>query len=814
MNLKDVLLQPILGTILKPIFWGISRTRLPQSKGLVSVSGLTEPVEILRDRWGVAHIYARSETDVLFGQGFVHAQERLWQMDFIRRVVSGRLAEILGEAGLPFDRVMRTLSLRRTAELEAGQAAMEMHALLDAYCAGANTWIERAINKHKLPLEFMLLGYQPEPWQRADITSWAKLMCWTLAGNLQSEFYRGEIVRRLGAEKTASLELDIERAWAVIMDIGNILAGEKIADATRAITGPHAGEGVGSNNWVVHGSRTVSGKPLLANDMHLELSAPAIWYENHLVGGSLEASGVSFPGVPLVVAGHNRSVAWGFTDACPDAQDLYEEHLRRSDDGGWEYEFRGQWSKSETRHEQIKVKGGKVVTEEVISTHHGPIINALFRDAFPDAPPLALRWTALDPSNALEAFYQMNMADNCAQIRKALRKFSDPSQNVVYADVFGSIGYTMNGRIPIRARGDGSVPVPGWTGEYEWVSDIPFDSMPHLENPPAGFIATANNQPNLPDFPYFLGKDFLISERAGRIVELLEARSRVDVAYFKKMQFDQNAISARLLGWALSRLDVLDPDIKVIVDGMRDWDGELAADSALACVFEATARQAVRLLLEHWLGDLGVRIHGKGLFTGQWPDHTWEWFVHLLEQPESPWFDLGEGEQRDDVLSLALRQGVDFLKKELGSDWTKWKWGRLHRLTLGHVLGGKKPLDLVFNLGPFPIGGDATTIWAAVTAFASRERRSMVGPPFRFIADLSDLDHCLSLLIPGQSGHLASRHYRDGIKPWFEGEYHPMLFNRDEVEQNLEARLVLEPLADDAEQIREINKTTQAPGVA
>ena len=795
MNLKDDFLNPVLGAVLKPVFWSISRARLPQTKGTLPVSGTAGPVEILRDRWGVAHIYAGSEQDVLFGQGYVHAQERLWQMDFIRRVVSGRLGEILGEAGLPFDRVMRTLSLRRTAELEADQAGGELRGLLDAYCAGANAWIERAISKRKLPLEFVLLGYQPEPWQRADITSWAKLMCWTLAGNWQSEFYRGEIMRRLGAEKTASLELDIERAWAVILELGNSLAGEKIADATRAITGPHAGEGVGSNNWVVHGSRTTSGKPLLANDMHLELSAPAIWYENHLVGGSLDSSGVSFPGVPLVIAGHNHSLAWGFTDACPDAQDLFEEHLRRSDAGEWEYEFRGQWLKAEVRQEQIKVKRGKVVAEEVVSTHHGPIINSLFRDAFPDAPPLALRWTALDPSNVFEAFIQINRAENCAQFHQALRKFSDPAQNVVYADVQGNIGYTMNGRIPVRAQGDGSVPVSGWTGENEWIGDIPFDGMPHVENPPAGFIATANNQPNLPDYAYCLGKDFLISERAGRIVELLEARPKVDITYIKKMHFDQNAISARLLGRALANLDVVDPDLMEIVEGMRDWDGELAAGSAQACVFEATARQAVRLLLERWLGDLGVRIQGKGPFAGQWPDHTWEWFVHLLEQPGSPWFDLGKGERRDDVLRLALRQGVDFLKQELGPDWKKWQWGRLHRLTVAHVLGGQKPLDRVFNLGPFPIGGDATTIWAAVTAFADRERRSMVGPPFRFIADLSDLEHCQGLLLPGQSGHLASHHYRDGVKPWFQGEYHPMLFRRDEIEQSLEASLVLEPIS-------------------
>ncbi len=793
MNFKDDLLHPMLGAILKPVFWGISRTRLPQVKGSLPVHGIDGSVEILRDRWGVVHIYARSERDAVYAQGFVHAQERLWQMDFIRRVISGRLSEVLGEAGLSADRAMRTLSLRRTAEQEANLSGGETHTLVDAYCAGANTWIEHAIRSHKLPLEFLLLGYRPEPWQRVDIHSWAKLMCWTLAANWQSEFYRGEIVRCLGAEKVSSLEIDIEHAWAVILDLGSGLAGEKIADATRSITGPRAGEGVGSNNWVVHGSRTTTGMPLLANDMHLELSAPAIWFENHLIGGSLDVSGVTFPGVPLVVAGHNHSLAWGFTDACPDAQDLFEEHLRRSTGGGWEYEYQGQWLEAKVRQEQIKIKGGKSVTEEVVSTHHGPVINLLFRDAFPDAPPLALRWTALDPSNALEAFLQMNRAENFNQFHEALRQFSDPAQNVVYADVQGNIGYTMNGRVPIRARGDGSIPVPGWTGEYEWTGDIPFEEMPHLVNPEAGFIATANNQPHLSGFPCCLGMDFLTSERAGRIVELLEAKPKVDIAYIKAMHFDQTAISSRLLGRALGSLGVADPDLQEVVMAMREWDGKLAADSPMAGVFEATTRQAVRLLLEHWLGDLGVRIQGKGPFAGAWPEHSWEWFIHLLGLPESPWFDLGNGERRDDVLRLALRQGVDYLKQELGPDMTDWQWGRLHRLTLGHVLGGQKPLDRVFNIGPFAIGGDGNTIWAAHTSYGDLERRKMVGPPFRFIADLNDLDHCWGLLIPGQSGHLASRHYRDGVNPWFKGEYHPMLFRREEVEKNLEAKLVLSP---------------------
>jgi penicillin amidase len=795
MNWKERILYPVLGPVLKAALWPIGRMRLPQVKGTLSIQGLEAPVEVLRDRWGVAHIYARNARDVFFAQGFVHAQERLWQMDFTRRVVFGRLAEVLGEAALPADRAMRTLSLYVTAGQEAHKVSGELSTFLETYCAGVNAWIELAKARNKLPLEFMLLGYQPEPWQIADTLGWGKLMCWTLAVNWQSEFYRSQIVQRLGAEKTNELEIDIDQAWAVILDLGQGLAAGKTADATRTFTGPHAGEGVGSNNWVVDGSRSVTGKPLLANDMHLEMTTPGVWYENHLVGGGFDVTGVTMPGVPMVIAGHNRNVAWAFTDGCPDAQDLYEEHLRRSGDGGWEYEFKGEWHPANVRKEQIRIKGGKSVVEEVVVTHHGPVINVLFKDAFPDSPPLALRWTTLEPGETFQGVSDMNLAGDCRSFREALRHFDDPSQNVVYADKQGNIAYSLNGRIPVRAKGDGTIPSPGWTGEYEWTGYVPFEAMPHLFNPPRGYIATANNQVQRPDYPYFLGKDYLISERAGRIIEMLDVREKIDIPYIQKMQFDQVSLSARTFARALGTLQVTDPDLVEIIQQMGAWDGKLGVNSPLACVFEACIRQAIRLLLEHQLGELGLRIQGQGPFSGQWPEHTWEWFVHLLEKPESPWFDLGKGERRDDVLRLALRQAVDFLKQELGPCMADWKWGNLHQLTFGHVLGQQKLLDFIFNIGPFPIGGDGTTIWASYTCWHDLKPRPVVGPPFRFIADLGDLEHCWGMLAPGQSGHPFSPHFRDGVQPWFEGSYHPMLFRRDEVEHNLEAKLVLQGVA-------------------
>jgi penicillin G amidase len=507
----------------------------------------------------------------------------------------------------------------------------------------------------------------------------------------------------------------------------------------------------------------------------------------------LEVTGISLPGVPLVIAGHNHHVAWGFTDACPDTQDLYEEHLRRSANNHWEVEFKSQWLPADVRQEKIKIKGGKIVTEEVIETCHGPVINTLFREAFPDVPPMALRWTALEPDNSFEAFYKMNIAGNCEEFHLALREFANPSQNIVYADTAGNIGYTMNGRIPIRAKGDGTIPAPGWTGEYEWTGYIPLEELPHLVNPPRGYVATANNQIQRPDFPHFLGKDYLVSERVGRIVELIDAREKLDIPYIQKMQYDRIAISSRILAGIIGSLQVQEPNLQEIVARMREWNGELDKDDPMASVFEATIREAGRRLADSQLGELGKRARGEGPFAGQWPDHLWEFFIRLMDRPDSPWFDLGHGERRDDVLRIALRGAVDFLNKELGPDVDQWKWGRLHKLTFNHILGRQKPLDRVFSLGPFAIGGDGNTICASFSSFCDLDPCPMVGPPFRFIADLNDLDHCWGMLAPGQSGHLASPHYSDGIKGWFEAGYHPVLFRREEVEKELEGMLSLIP---------------------
>ena len=393
----------------------------PRYEGRLRMKGLSAPVEILRDKWGVPHIFAKTTPDLVFAQGFVHAQERLWQMDFNRRLVAGRLSEILGPVSIPLDRWMRTLTMRRVAESEVELLEGENRLLAEQYAAGINACIER----EPLPLEFRLLKCEPEPWTSANSLAWVEMMCWYLCVNWEAEILHAHLIARLGVDTAAGLEPAVPPEWVRVVPpgvdyscIGS--AALKSAAQARQFTGPGSRQGIGSNNWVLSGSRTNTGLPILANDMHLGMSAPAIWYENHLSSDDLHVSGVSFPGLPLVMAGHNEQLAWGFTNGFPDVQDLYMEHLRQTPAGKTEYEFRGEWFEADVKREEIKVKGADPVVEQVVITRHGPIINSLIKGEGMETP-LALRWTALDKADTFQTLLDMNRASSCEAFREALR---------------------------------------------------------------------------------------------------------------------------------------------------------------------------------------------------------------------------------------------------------------------------------------------------------------------------------------------------------------------------------------------------------
>lgn len=784
----------LLSPLLFPILKLLARTHLPKTSGDIKLPGVNHNVETYFDNWGVPHIYAEDIHDVLFAQGYLHAGERLFQMDYNRRLVAGRLSEVMGQVCVPVDRWMRTLGLRRAAIEGLPRLLPETISYLEAYAAGVNA----VISNGRLPFEFSLLRYEPEPWQPLDSADWMKMMAWTLSVNWESELLRARLVERLGAEKAAQLEPPYYDRWPYIVPPGvdySAIADEIFLrqDYSRRFTGPTAGFGVGSNNWVIGGSRTASGKPLLANDMHLKMGIPAIWYENHLSAKDYQVTGVSFPGMPGVIAGHNGHVAWGFTNGFPDVQDLYIEHIRRAESGGVQYEYKGEWLDAVVLNETIQVYRGESVNEEVIITRHGPIINNLAPDLAGEQP-LAMRWTALEPDRMLDGIAAMNRARNCIEFREALRYWMAPVQNTVYADTDGNIGYSYPGKVPIRNNWDGRLPVPGWSGEYEWDGYIPFEKLPHLYNPPQGYVASANNRVVDDNFPYFISADYCLADRAQRIVEMIEKAGQIDPATIKNMHFDQICPSAVTIGKYLSDLQTKDPELSKVVALFNNWDGHLAADSPQAALYESFVPHMIKATLSNTLGDLTERYLGRGptpglADTSMLSERAMEWLQKTLAEPNSPWFDQGHGETRDDMMRLALRQTVDFLKEKMGSEPEKWAWGKFHRLRFAHTLAKTAPLIRLYNRGPYPLGGDYNTVWATGASYYELEDDYLTSAPFRFIADLSDLNHSYGLLSPGQAGNPVSPHYDDQIDAWFKQGYHPMYFSREDVVKNAKSKL-------------------------
>ncbi len=801
----------ILSSLLKPLI--AAQCRLPQVDGEIRLAGLKAPVEVRRDHKGVPHIYAGNTLDTFYAQGFIHAQERLWQMEFNRRLVAGRLSEMLGTLTLPLDRWMRTLTMRRVAEFEVSLYDAASTALLQAYADGVNAFI----NQGPAPIEFKLIRHKPEPWIIADILAWVKMMAWSLSVNWEMELLRAKFIDRFGSELAAELEAPHLERWQYTIPPGSDFSSLDVtalerARSARPFTGPSPYEGLGSNNWVISGARSATGKPLLANDMHLALGIPAIWFENHLVCDEFNITGVTFPGIPGVIAGHNQHVAWGFTNGFPDVQDLYIEHLRTTDSGKVQAEYNGQWEEVRTLRETIHVKGAESVVEEVLVTRHGPVINKLSPD-FIGETPLALRWTALDPDTMVQGVINMIRARNCAEFHLALTHWTTPCQNVVYADTAGDIAFTWPGKIPQRKNGDGRLPVPGWTDEYEWTGYIPYDCLPHLVNPPQGFIATANNRTFADDYPIDIPIQPINGDRLQRIYELIESNPSIDIEYIKKMQFDQVSTSAREILRHLRSLksdDRYDEHMKSALNHLLKWDGTLAPDSIAAGIYQSFIRHMVSYMVftrfsqveatspAAETSDLVERFMGKGPTpilgeTSLYGEFFLPWLTYQLDHQDSPWFHQEGGEKFEDFVRFAIQSAVEELQEKFGDDELNWTWGKIHEFTFKHLMGSNQMVASFLNRGPIPLGGDFTTVWATGSSFHQLTGEAVIAPPFRMIVDLGDLDNSWGILTPGQSGIPRSPHYDDQIDDWLKKGYHRLLFSRDEVVKNTKKLLTLIP---------------------
>ena len=802
------------------------RRSFPQTNGELILPGLEAPVEVYRDAYGIPHIYARSVHDLFMAQGYVHAQDRFWQMDFWRHIVHGRLSEMFGTSQVETDKFLRTLGWARVAAQEWEEAPPDVRDVVTAYAEGVNAYLAQRQGS-ALSLEYAVLrllnpDYRPDPWTPVDTLGWAKVMAWELGGNMDSEIARARLLKILGPERLADLyppypedhpvivpgfrPTETDRLYSLLTDpaLQQALADldRHIRRVRRLVGGPWPG--LGSNNWVIAGSRTATRMPILANDPHLSIQMPSIWYEVGLhcrpktADCPYDVVGFSFAGVPGVVIGHNDRIAWGFTNVNPDVQDLYIEKINPNNPN--EYEVNGAWVPMRLVTETIRVAGGEPVTLVVRYTRHGPIVSDTYKalqdfgaQAAVETPPhyaIALRWTALEPMRTLESILRFNRAQNWEEFRAAAALFDAPAQNLVYADVEGNIGYQMPGRVPIRARGDGLLPVPGWTDEYEWVGYIPFEDLPHAFNPPEGYIVTANNAVVDASYPYLLSKEWAYGFRARRIVDMIEqAPGPITLAYVRQMQNDNWNAMGPVLVPLLLQLPLEDPRLQQARALLEGWDYQMDMDSAPAALFAA-----------FWRHLLAATFHDD-LPQDFWPNGGSRWFEvvrRLVQDPQSPWWDdrtTPETEDRDAILRRAFQAAVDELEAAQGSDPTRWRWGDLHTATFeNQTLGrsGVAVIEWLFNRGPFPTAGGSNIVNA--TAWDARrgyEVRSL--PSMRMIVDLADLSRSLSVHTTGQSGHAFHPHYIDMADLWRLGRYHPMLWDDAQVREHAEEMLRMVP---------------------
>ena len=755
----------------------------PTVSGTLQVSGLQDRVEVNRDKWGVPHIYAQNEHDLYFAQGYVHAQDRLWQMEFNRRVGAGRLSEVLGEATLKSDRFLRTIGLYRAAQQDLEVLPQEVIGVLQAYADGINEFV--ATHQDRLPLEFVLLGFKPEPWTPTDTLAWGKVMCMDLGGNYKDELLRAKLVAALGEEKARELLPPYPGEGPFIIppearSYGRLDAGllEGLAEVKAQLG--WQGEGLGSNNWVVDGTKTASGRPMLANDPHLGIQMPSVWYEIHLVAGDMDVAGVSFPGAPGVIIGHNRQIAWGVTNTGPDVQDLYVEKVNPGNPN--QYEFRGRWEDMTLLQEEIKVKGrSEPVLMTVRLTRHGPLMTPVLSG---QKDPVALRWTALEGGGLFRAVYLLDHARNWDEFRAALQHWQAPSQNFVFADVQGNIGYQMPGDIPVRAQGQGLVPVPGWTGEYEWKGYIPFEELPSVFNPATHLIATANNKVVPDSYPYYITYDWAPPWRAQRIVELLNAKDKLTAEDMREIQADTYDLPAAALmpyllalkpqGWLQERAMAV----------MDKWDLHDDPKSSGAAMFQVTQWR----MLVNTFGDELAKADVK----------DWEGSVmallNILPDANNAWFDdirTPQTETRDEVLQRSFQEALDWWGSKYGDMPQLWQWGQVHTATFAHPMGSVKPLNLIFNRGPVATPGSGAAVCA--TGYGGGDFAVNTLPSYRQIIDVGGWSNSRTMHTTGQSGQPLNKHYGDMIDAWRQVQHHPMLYERADVEANLEGKLTLLP---------------------
>jgi penicillin amidase len=767
-----------------------ARRALPPVEGELSVPGLADRVEVIRDRWGVPHAYASNLPDLFLAQGFVVGSERLFQLDMILRAANGRLATMFGALVLPADRFARLIGWNRAGVRLAQQYDEDSTMMTSAFRAGVRAWLEQMPAP---PVEYQVLDLAPEiPDDPAYWASATAYLAWGLSGNADRELVRAEIAERLGPDALRDLFPDVPGVS------GPLVAGgrEALASAVEVLrSAPSRPPGLGSNNWVVAGSRTETGKPLLANDPHLGVATPSIWFECHLSAPGYEASGVSLPFAPGVVIGRTAHHAWGFTNVGGDTQDLYLEQL--SEDGS-SARYEDAWEPLTVHREELWSRGSEEpLVLEVRETRHGPILDSYALGiVLPRIveggvrEPYALRWVGAEHALPPSTLLRIAQATDFEAFRAAVRDWGSPGQNMVYADVDGTIGYQCTGRYPVRRAGDGTMPVPGWTAEHEWDGFVAFDDLPWAMNPESGFLATANNRIHDASYPHLIGHDWSPPSRIRRIGELLAAAPTHSRDTFAAIHADTVSIPARELADVLSDIEPANERQRDVITWFAGWDGDLDADSATACAFEAWCVHLAREILLPRLGqELFDHYYADAPETGDWRALV---LPNLLANPTAAWFGSDGLEARDDVLRRALDAALDELTERLGPDPSAWRWGALHRVVFAGPLAMIADLAPMFTAGVVEVGGDDDTVNQGAFEPGIGYDAAVIAS-WRQIVDLADPDAALGMHTTGQSGHPSSEHWNDLVPMWASANYHALPFTRPAVDVAAMSSMTLVP---------------------
>ncbi len=759
----------------------IATSGLPDYNSEIIIDGLKDEVIVYRDSFAIPHIYAKNELDMYMATGYVMAQDRMWQMDLIRRATQGRLSEIFGEDFVKTDQLLRSLRIGEKSKRMLNECTEEKCRMVEAFTRGVNMYLEQ--NNHKLPPEFAILNYEPDKWEAEHTLNAVGYMAWDLAGgNYSIETLLYKIIQELGQEKASLLIPEYSSKKAVVypgFDLKESLLNDEtsLLEADKRLDDLGLKVFLGSNNWAVSGAKSETGMPLMANDMHLGLSAPGIWYQIHqVVEGKLNVTGLVVPGAPFIVAGHNENIAWGMTNISVDDIDLYLEKINPENPN--EYFFMGKWTGMKVREEVIHIKGGDSVVVTNRFTHRGPIVSG-FKDI---EQSISMRWMGYEYGNACLTICELNRAKNWNEFKEALKSFTDLGQNIVYADIEGNIGMYAAGGLPIR-EGEAYLVKPGQTDKYDWKGIVPFEEMPHEYNPERAYVASANNKSVDENYPYYIGSRFAQGYRYRRIVQMLEEKEKLSIDDFKKMQADQNSLMpASFLPDILDVLNISELN-SVEEQGLQllnEWDANYGSGSAAALIFESLYHKLlVNIISDDLSDDLFEEYRANKTFVRGFMENFWD-------KKDPLWCDdvSTENIKEDfaDIVLKSYKQVINDLAEQNGDEVASWQWGNIHQFTMAHPLGKVKLLDRVFSLnrGPYPVGGSFHTVSPYSYSFADPYSANH-GASHRHIFDLADWDRSQTIIPTGESGIPASKHYLDQLDMYLNYEYHADPFSKDEL---------------------------------